>query len=89
MWKSCRDAYMLSVNGLCEDCLARGIAEPAEIVHHVIHLDDALANDPQTALSFDNLRAVCRECHGREHRREAFGGRYRLDKFGNLIDNPP
>lgn len=66
-WKACRKAYLHSVNGLCEECQKRGILRPAYIVHHKIELDDDKAKDPEIALNFDNLEAVCLDCHNRLH----------------------
>lgn len=59
---------------LCEECLRKGIYKPAEIVHHVIELDPITIERPEIALSFDNLEALCRECHAEKH--ELSGGRW-------------
>lgn len=83
-WIDCRNAYMTKVNHLCERCKAKGIYEPAKIVHHKIHLSEANYKDPSISLSFDNLEALCASCHNLEH----FGRsdrRYQVDKDGNLI----
>ena len=37
-WQRCRNGYAASMGGLCEDCLARGLYQPGEIVHHMIEL---------------------------------------------------
>lgn len=66
-WKECRKAYKSSVGGLCEKCLERGIFTPGEIVHHKIHINPDTVEDPDVALSFDNLELVCRNCHALEH----------------------
>ena len=81
-WKGCRAAYMQQVGGLCENCLAQGRYTPAEIVHHIVELTPDNVSDPQIALSFDNLRAVCRECHAVEH--GARQKRYKLDELGRV-----
>lgn len=52
---------------LCENCLRKGIYKPAEIVHHIIELDPINIENPEIALCFDNLEAVCRECHDEYH----------------------
>ena len=39
-WQRCRDAYIKSVNGLCENCLVKGKIVPGYIVHHKIELDE-------------------------------------------------
>lgn len=83
-WLDCRASYIKSVGGLCEDCLARGIYTPAKVVHHIEHITPENINDPRITLSFDNLRAVCQDCHALEHKTEATG-RYIIDEFGNVI----
>ena len=52
---------------LCEECLRKGIYKPAEIVHHRIELDPITIERPEIALSFDNLEALCRDCHAEKH----------------------
>lgn len=79
-WQDCRAAYMSKVGGLCECCLSAGRFTPAEIVHHKIELSPDNINDPTITLSFDNLEAVCRECHAIRH--GARVRRYKLDEFG-------
>jgi len=81
-WKKTRSAYKKSVGGLCENCLRKGIYKPAEIVHHKIHLDDVQIENPEVALSWSNLEALCRDCHGEEH---GASKRYKLDEFGRVI----
>ena len=66
-WQSCRNEYMKRAHYLCENCLRKGIYKPAEIVHHVIELDPITIENPEIALSFDNLEAVCRDCHNEYH----------------------
>lgn len=81
-WQACRNAYMERVGGLCEDCLARGIYRPAEIVHHIVEISQANINDPAVTLNPANLRAVCRECHAAEH--GARIRRYECDELGRV-----
>lgn len=78
-WQSTRAAYMASVGGLCESCLKKGIYKPGEIVHHIIPLTPENIGDAHIALSWNNLRLVCRECHGEAHRKQK---RYRVDDTG-------
>lgn len=77
-WKECRAAYLRKVGGLCELCMDRGIIRPADIVHHKIHLTDETARDPKVALNFDNLQAVCIDCHNALHFRKAPKKRYEI-----------
>lgn len=81
-WKNCRAAYLKKVNGLCEICQSKGLIRPADIVHHKIHLDDQTAKDPEIALNFDNLQAVCIDCHNALHFRKASPKRYKITDNG-------
>lgn len=82
-WKDCRAGYLRSVGGLCERCLAKGTYRPAEIIHHKIHLTPANISNPDVALSWDNLEALCRDCHAEIH--EPRARRYKLDEMGRVI----
>ena len=66
-WKRARAAYVKSVGGLCERCLAAGVIVPGEFVHHKQHLTVNNIHDPTIALSFDNMELLCRNCHAAEH----------------------
>lgn len=82
-WQDCRESYAKSVGYLCEDCLAKGIVKPGEIVHHVTPLTPGNITLPEVALSFDNLRLVCRECHADEHGRTQ--RRYKFSDDGKIF----
>ena len=81
-WKDCRAAYLRSVGGLCERCLARGLYVPGEIVHHKRHITPETVGDPSVTLSWDNLECVCRECHAKAH--GARQQRFSVDEFGRV-----
>ena len=66
-WQDCREAYMKKAPYLCEDCLARGIYKPAKEVHHIEELTPLNIRIPEVTLGFDNLIALCKECHGSRH----------------------
>ena len=66
-WQDCRNEYMKRAHYLCENCLRKGIYKPAEIVHHKIELDPVTIERPEITMNFDNLEAVCRECHNIYH----------------------
>ena len=89
-WNSCRELYMKSVGGLCEDCLAKGIYTPAKVVHHIQHLTPENIKDRKITLGWDNLRAVCQDCHAKEHKQK-INRRYHFDALGNVIieGSPP
>ena len=81
-WQKCRAAYMEKVGHLCENCLSRGVYTKAEIVHHIIPIDETNIDDPSITLNFDNLRAVCRNCHAVEH--GAKQRRFTVDELGRI-----
>ena len=81
-WKACRAAYVKSVGGLCEACLARGIYRAGEIVHHKVHITPETINDPTVTLSFDNLELLCRDCHAEMHEKRR--KRYKIDEWGRV-----
>lgn len=84
VWKTCRDSYMAQQGGLCERCLKRGLIVPADIVHHKIYLTEESYQDPSVALNFDNLEALCRDCHNKEHFKKETEKRWRVED-GRLI----
>lgn len=61
-WRRVSTAYMSSKLYICERC-----GKPAQICHHKTWLNGSNVNDPNIALSFDNLEALCIECHNAEH----------------------
>ena len=80
-WARCREAYRESVGELCEDCLKNGLVTPATDVHHIVHLTPENIRDPNITLNWDNLAALCRDCHAKRHTSR----RYRVDAAGRLI----
>lgn len=81
-WQKCRNAYLKSKGGLCEDCYKEGKITPAEEVHHTIFLTPNNINDPNVTLNFNNLVCLCRECHKKRH--GARQRRYDVDEFGRV-----
>ena len=87
-WKECREAYIQSVNGLCERCLKKGIVKPGYIVHHIEHLTPENIDDPEITLNWDNLEYVCKECHDKEHfitESEVTRDDLKFNEFGELV----
>lgn len=80
-WQSCRNGYLKSKGGLCENCLKKGLIVPAEIVHHKVHLSEENIDDESITLNYENLEALCRQCHGLEHQAGFCGGRYKVNKL--------
>lgn len=83
VWRDTREAYRRSKGGLCERCLARGLIKPAAIVHHKVYITPENVNDPNVVLNWDNLEALCRECHENEHR--GTQTRYTVDEYGRVV----
>jgi 5-methylcytosine-specific restriction protein A len=57
-WQQIRDRY-IKEHPLCLECLTRGIATPADEVHHIVAIEDA----PWLRLEWNNLMALCVPCH--------------------------
>ena len=86
-WKDTRRNYKQSVGGLCERCLAKGIIEPAEIIHHKIPLTTDNVSDVNISLGWNNLQALCRKCHAEVHDEMYMarsGRRYKIDSMGRV-----
>jgi len=64
-WRKVSAAYMLSKNYVCERC-----GDPATICHHKKWLNASNVHDPEIALNFDNLEALCQKDHNAEHGRK-------------------
>ncbi|MBP3657570.1 MAG: HNH endonuclease [Clostridia bacterium] len=86
-WASCRDAYKKKRGNLCEICAGKGEIRPAEEVHHKIRLTPRNIDDASVTLNWENLQALCGECHKAAHKRKR---RYRIDESGRLrvLDTP-
>lgn len=83
-WLNTRQAYAASVGWLCEDCLTKGLYVPGKVVHHITPLTPQNIRDPAVALSWNNLRLVCQDCHAAEHRKHK-GERYVVAPDGSVI----
>lgn len=81
-WKQCRKAYAASVNGLCEDCLRRGIINAGKVVHHIRWIDTDNLDDTSVTLDWNNLVMVCQDCHAKRH---SDGGRIAFDAEGRVV----
>lgn len=86
-WKDARRNYKQSVGGLCEECLKKGIINPAEIIHHKIPLNADNVSDLSISLGWCNLQALCRQCHAKAHEEmyaQRTGKRYTIDEQGRV-----
>lgn len=80
-WRACKACYLEKVNRICERCGA-----PAAIVHHRRYITPANVDDPDVTLNHDNLEALCRDCHNKEHFWQgACEPGLRFDANGDLI----
>ena len=82
-WRATKEAYLSKVGRLCERCLKQGKVVPAEIVHHKIHLTPDNLTNPDIALSFSNLEAVCRRHHAEAHKKHV--KRWYINEEGKVV----
>lgn len=59
-WKRIRDKYAAE-HPFCERCFERGILVETEEIHHKLPLSEGGTHDR------NNLIALCKPCHSREH----------------------
>ena len=83
-WKETSKLYLQSVSYWCERCKAKGIYQPARLVHHKVHLNKNNIKDPAIALGFDNLEALCQDCHNKEHFGDKTPSRWEIGTDGEL-----
>lgn len=83
-WIDTREAYLSSVQYTCERC-----GEPAKIVHHKKYLTKSNINDVNISLNWNNLEALCQDCHNKEHHKQQSKLTYTFDNEGNVIEQMP
>lgn len=81
-WIETREAYLISQHYICERC-----GEPAKIVHHKQWLTPKSIHNQSVALSWDNLEALCQDCHNKEHHAKERQQRYLFADDGAIL--PP
>lgn len=80
-WRRARKAYLTSKHGVCERC-----GDIAVIVHHKKHLTPGNINDPDITLGWDNLQALCRQCHAVVHGRVVLSEKgLKFDQSGDIV----
>lgn len=81
-WEDCRLAFLQSKFFICERC-----GGPATIAHHKKHLTPENINNPEVALNWENLEALCQDCHNKEHQSKYSATREDVvfDENGDLI----
>lgn len=89
-WKNTREYVFKRDDGLCQDCLGRGVVKYGEEVHHKIFLTPENINDMNITLAEENLILLCKECHRRRHTKNTTTREGLLfNEFGELIAIPP
>ncbi len=80
-WKDTQAAYMASQCYVCERC-----GGMARIVHHMKYITPQNIHDPNITLSWDNLKALCIDCHNAEHMgKSAIAEGLRFNEYGELV----
>ena len=64
-WQGVRGNVLRRDNYLCRHC-----GNPAEEVHHIIHLKPDNISNPMIALHEDNLLSLCTDCHFKVHSKD-------------------
>lgn len=85
-WKKCRESYIKSVGGLCEECYKQGLINPAVEVHHRTPINEHNITDPEITLHRSNLIALCKPHHSAKHNKTT--RRYIIDKYGRVTPIP-
>lgn len=68
-WRKMRDTYMHE-HPICEECLKQGKVTPAEDIHHKRSPFQKGEVNWNLLLDYNNLEAVCKDCHGRIHAKQ-------------------
>ncbi|AWK50482.1 HNH endonuclease [Clostridium beijerinckii] len=83
-WKKCRKGFMQSKHYICERC-----GGSAYITHHKQHITPTNINNLNIILNWDNLQALCLDCHNVVHGNNATVNGISFDNEGNLIYTAP
>lgn len=65
-WRKLRDTYLRN-HPICEECLNKGKVTPATDIHHLVSPFRHGEVNYNLLLDYDNLMALCKECHGNIH----------------------
>jgi len=93
-WEAVRSVVWDRARGLCERCAERGELKAADVVHHVVPLNEVNINDPDIALNPGRLMALCHDCHTEVHQSLGIGAmngrkeeepRVGFDSEGNVV----
>ena len=82
-WLRCKNAFLASKNYECERCGALAV-----VVHHRKYITPENISDPNITLNWDNLQALCLDCHNEVHgrgSRKVIADGLMFDKNGNVV----
>lgn len=81
-WQKCRTSFLQWENFVCNRC--KGVAT---LAHHREYLTADNMHDYKIALDWDNLEALCHDCHEIEHKRrgQVTAAGLEFDDNGNII----
>lgn len=68
-WRKMRESYMHE-HPICEECLKQGKITPAHDIHHKKSPFRSGEVNWTLLLDYNNLEAVCKDCHGRIHAKQ-------------------
>lgn len=68
-WRKLRETY-IKAHPVCEECLNKGRVTPATSVHHKNSPFKNGNCNKSLFLDYNNLEAVCHECHSEIHNKE-------------------
>lgn len=80
-WQLLRNQKWVASDGLCEMCRAKGIIKSAKEIHHVVPIEV----DWSKRLEYENLIALCSDCHNAQHERVSSLQKF-LKDWDNLKD---
>lgn len=64
-WRDLREQVFLEANGLCEECLKKGIITEGREIHHIVPIE----KDWSKRFDRNNLICLCPSCHNFAHER--------------------
>nr|DAS04648.1 MAG TPA: HNH endonuclease [Caudoviricetes sp.] len=88
-WQKVRQFVWKRDNGLCQDCLRKGLITPGKEVHHIVELTEDNIGDASISLGADNLITLCKSCHETRHNVSNKCRRYSVNADGSVETLPP
>ena len=88
-WQRVRKYVWQRDNGLCQDCLKKGLITPGKEVHHIVELTEDNISDASIALDANNLITLCKSCHEARHNASNKNKRYSVNADGSVQAIPP